>query len=136
MREAADLMGVVSVELNETRQVFQSMVNKPITEKLAKVYFQAVYPGPEADAQGNKPKRASSIHNRRMETLAGIFERGSGADLKTTHGTLFGAFNAVTDYVDHYGRKSEPSTRMESVLTGHGDAVKRRALRLATDMLV
>lgn len=57
-----------------------------------------------------------------------------GMDLETRRGTAFGAWNAITGWVD-YGRQpnQEAHVRARSLLSGSGRDIKDRALHLASD---
>lgn len=137
LNKAAELMGIVSREVKEAETIFTDMARVQMTSAMLKDYFAEVYPEPQPDAEtGEIPERTAKNYNKRLRTLNGIFERGAGSQLATAHGTLFGAFNAVTDYVDHYTRGKDADVRMQSVLMGHGDGIKQRAFNIATDRLV
>jgi phage/plasmid-like protein (TIGR03299 family) len=59
-------------------------------------------------------------------------EVGPGASLPGVSGTMWGAFNAVTDWLDHTrGRNAE--RRLESTWFGTGRAIRERAFRYALD---
>lgn len=133
LERAVELMGVVRKEVAQTEAVFNSMANFHMSKTMFEEYAAQVYPAPEPNDEGIIPKRTASNYEKRMDTLLGIFERGPGADMKSAKCTLFGGFNAVTDYVDHYGRKCDASVRMESVLAGYGDGIKQRAFKIAQE---
>ena len=51
-------------------------------------------------------------------------------------GTLFGAFNAVTELVDHYTNSNNASKQLKSMwFGGSGEQLKLRAYKLAESML-
>jgi uncharacterized protein DUF932 len=51
-------------------------------------------------------------------------------------GTLWGAYNAVTEYVDHYrGARVDETQRLKSMWFGAGERIKKHAFRIAADML-
>ena len=89
-------------------------------------YFQALYPDP---AEGVDPARARAT---RM-TLHGLFEQGMGQDLPGVKGSLWAAYNAATELVDHHQGK-DARRRMEGAWLGDGAKVKRRAWDLAMDL--
>lgn len=95
-------------------------------------YFRELYPDP---VDGNKTRAA----NVRQE-LFRLFEQGKGQDMPGVKHTVWAAFNAVTEYVDHFrparGSNTEDrrSRRLESNWFGSGAALKARAWTLALDM--
>lgn len=56
-----------------------------------------------------------------------------GSDLPGAKGTLWGAVNGVTHYVDHVRGRSD-DTRMAAAWFGPGDALKTQAVRVAANM--
>ena len=62
-----------------------------------------------------------------------LFETGKGMDLKTAHGTWWGAYNAVSEYLT-WGRGKDTSSRLENVWLGSGKALNKRALETAVRM--
>ncbi len=133
LREASRLMGIAVAEVKEAEEVFTDMARVQLNKNKLEKYFSDIYAAPEPAADGKVPERTANNYEKRMKTLTRIFECGPGTDGEATCGTLFGAFNAVTDYVDHYGRGQDRSTRMESILMGHGAGIKQRAFNIATE---
>lgn len=88
-------------------------------------YFRALYPDPK--------KGDSATARSHRSALYGLFERGRGNDMPQVQGTLWAAYNAVTEHVDHeVGR--DRRARLESAWWGDGAKLKSRALTLATDL--
>lgn len=65
-----------------------------------------------------------------------LFANGRGQNLPGRKNTLWGAVNAVTDYVDHEVRAHNPMNRFDSSQFGRGDTLKTeawdRAIKIAT----
>lgn len=62
-----------------------------------------------------------------------LIVNGEGANLPASKGTLWGALNGVTAYVDHVrGRSAD--TRGFNALFGEGERLKQRALKVAVEM--
>lgn len=84
----------------------------------------------------------------REETLHGIFNGKTCTEYKATRGTLFAAYNAVTEYLEHTAptrvAKSVPAAQRERVAKlsrftsanfgGHNDGVKRRAFQITQEL--
>ncbi len=60
-----------------------------------------------------------------------FFEHGKGNDLSGARGTLWAAYNGVTELIDHRRMQNAPDRRLDSVWFGDGCRVKGRALRVA-----
>lgn len=74
--------------------------------------------------------RKSRVH----EPITELFEAGKGQDMAGARGTLWGAYNAVTEYVSHV-RGTDASKRLDSTWFGQGAQVNQRALATATAMV-
>jgi phage/plasmid-like protein (TIGR03299 family) len=80
------------------------------------------------DAGGEDVVTIRGIRNKCLE----LYESGQGAGL--SRGTLWGAFNCVTEYTDHV-MEGDPSARLESIWFGGGDRLKVKAFQLAERMM-
>jgi len=81
----------------------------------------------------NKEDQTSRAKNI-MEEVSKRFEYGKGAEMPSAKGTLWGAFNAVVEYVDH-ARNKDVEARAESLLFGSGAHVKQRAFDNALELV-
>lgn len=68
------------------------------------------------------------------EITKGYLE-GRGAEIKAAYNTLWGALNAVTEYVDHNKPARSTNNRFKATISGAGRAMKRKAWNLATKLL-
>jgi hypothetical protein len=104
---------------------FNRMALTQISDRQLLDYVNALVPddgGEEGDAKVRETRK----------TFLDLYESGHGADL--SRGTLWGAFNCVTEYTDHV-MAGDPSTRLESIWFGDGDRLKLKAFRLAERMM-
>lgn len=76
-------------------------------------------------AEEKKSGRANNI----IAEVLQRFHYGKGAEFQTSKGTAWGAYNAVSEYVDHY-RGSNNEKRAESSLMGSGAEIKNKTLEL------
>jgi hypothetical protein len=60
-----------------------------------------------------------------------LFESGRGNDLPGIKGTLWAAYNGVTELVDHHLTYNNSDQRMEAICFGEGEDTKHRALDAA-----
>lgn len=84
----------------------------------------------DADAVAEDTKRRAP---RGLETVMALFDgAGMGSVQKGRAGTVWGAINAVTEYVDHHSTAKTASHRLDRALWGSGDVLKTAALEMAT----
>jgi phage/plasmid-like protein (TIGR03299 family) len=97
-------------------------------------YFKVLYPDPE-DGTDNGQAKAT------REKLHGLFETGIGHDMPGIKHTLWCAYNAVTEMLDHRtyrGRNDQEraSNRLQSIWWGTAAKVKEQAWEAALDLAV
>jgi len=125
MKQAQALLGLSNDLYAQLEAIFNRMALTKITDKQLLDYVKALVPD-NAEAEDNaKPE---GIRNTFLE----LYDSGQGADL--ARGTLWGAFNCVTEYTDHV-MGDNPTTRLESIWFGRGEQLKRTAFQLAERMM-
>ena len=70
-----------------------------------------------------------------VSNIINFYKNGVGQDLPSTNGTLWGAVNAVTGYVDHIRRARSSDSKMNNALFGEGAALKDKMWAMADDMI-
>jgi len=123
---AAALLRTSGIYFNEVTESYRFLASKHIKKEsllryLMDVCEQAV---PYSDV-------SSKVKNR-IELYQAAHDTGLGSDLKGVRGTLWGAYNCVTEVVDHRlaAANKEPVKYMGF---GTGRDIKRRALALALE---
>lgn len=110
----------------------QAMSTVQLNRKMLAEYFAMVVPMP---ASGHNGSHVQQIHR----ALAHLFEKGRGNELRQVRGSLWAAYNAVTEYVDHVrGVRHDGNLRRnweESALFGSGDVLKQRAYLAAVALM-
>jgi phage/plasmid-like protein (TIGR03299 family) len=73
-----------------------------------------------------------------LKAYANIMEgylSGRGAEIKAAHNTLWGALNAVTEYVDHHKPAYSQNNRFKAAMNGTGRKLKAKAFKLARKLI-
>ena len=126
VEEARRVLGISLKYFDVFGQRCQAMSAKQLNQKLLEAYFRAVIPL-QAEGESEPSDHAKKVH----EALAYLFEEGRGNRLRPVRGTLWAAYNAVTEYVDHMrGFTRNGNLRAnweESALFGAGAEIKQRA---------
>ena len=127
LREAHEILGLTNKLYSELDAIFNRMSEIKVDQATLTEYVKTVFPeNPESKDQSWVKK----VHGKVFE----LVESGQGAEM--AKGTLWGAYNAVTEYVDHYrGVKRDESQRLRSMWFGSGERIKKNAFRIATAML-
>ncbi len=125
LAQALSLLGLSNTLYGQLERTFDRMALTKITDKQLLDYVKALVPDNEEDAD---KARAKEIQTTCLE----LYESGQGAEL--ARGTLWGAFNCVTEYTDHKMEKS-PEVRLASIWFGRGARLKLKAFQLAERMM-
>ena len=125
LEEAHQLLGLWNSLYQQLDYIFNRMALKKVTSKQLQEYVHSLIPN-NADAENN-----TRTENQRSKIIE-LHEAGIGAEIH--RGTVFGAYNAVTEYVDHQVAK-DPAKHLKSIWFGSGDKLKQRAFTLAEDYL-
>jgi len=127
LKEAHEILGLSNWLYTELDRIFNQMSGRKVTGKEMEDYVKAIFPEPP---RVEYRSHAAKIH----EKIAELSETGAGADL--ANGTLWGAYNAVTEYVDHCRlSKADDSARLKSIWFGSGETIKRRAFNAAITLM-
>lgn len=117
-------------------QQAQALSAKRLSERMAAEYFAKVAPVPTGDKV-----TTAQVQNAHVlqETFAYLFHEGRGSELRTAKGTAWGAFNAVTEWIDHVNPVSKrgeiKSNGFENALFGAGDTLRQHAWDTALALL-
>ncbi len=125
MKQALTLLGLSNSLYEQLDGIFNRMALTKITDKQLLDYVKALVPDKEEE---EKSEVADGIRSTFLE----LYESGQGADL--SRGTLWGAFNCVTEYTDHK-MEDNPTARLESIWFGRGEQLKLKAFQLAERMM-
>ena len=132
VREAQEVLGLARRYYDDLEIRLDFLAgHQPNATQLGR-YFEALYPDP---AEGSN-SRARNVR----DTLYNLFERGKGQEIPAIRHSSWAAFNAVTEFVDHFrssrGRNDHErgSNRLDSAWFGSGNKLKQHAFRLALDM--
>ena len=126
LKNAHELLGLSNAYANAMEEVFGAMAKKQIKQKDVDAFLDGLYPlNPENEA------RTAGVKIR--EGILEAMEVGAGQDLKTTKGTVFGLYNAVTFYTDHMkdyrgdDEFAQNTAKMKSLMFGGGGERKRQS---------
>ncbi len=124
LNKAKNAIGIASVYFEEIGARFGDMQEFDMKAAILKKYFEKLVPDPEGDSKNTRAK------NKR-ERLTELFETSPAIVGTSAEGNLWGALNAVTEYVQHeqtiptYG-KDESEQRFNNTVFVHSGATELR----------
>lgn len=114
LHEAKEILAKSSQSLKQFQEFAAHAAKLQMNKARMELFVNNMFPDPP------KPIR-SMFAERNREKLIELMETGRGIDIPGVQGTGWGAFNAVTEYVNYHKRsigKNQQARRFESVLFG------------------
>ena len=130
LAETALVLRAINQAYQRMEKVCQAMLRRGLDDDAAHAYFRDVisHPAPNKGRQAPPPWVEAD-----RDGCFRQFKEGPGTDLPGIGGTLWAAYNGVTDYYDHvrkYGLHGD-GNRMAGALFGRGLEIKNRAYQIA-----
>jgi phage/plasmid-like protein (TIGR03299 family) len=131
--QAQEVLGLARRFFDDAAAVIDRLADYSPSAAQLEAYFRELYPDPEEGKNNGRAAKARAELHR-------LFEEGVGHDQAGVKGTVWAAYNAVTEYIDHLrparGRDDtdRASRRLDSIWFGSGAQLKARAWDLALDM--
>lgn len=132
VKEAAKLLTTVNKAYDSLYKVWKKMTEVEMPATAIVDYFQTVFPDPE---NSDNPYKTQKIRTELHQLYA---DSSVGGTLDTSMGTLWGAFNAVTAYVDHVRTNRKDSTEekhLENAWFGNRKKTRDEAFNVALDYM-
>lgn len=148
--EARKVLGMSLRYFEVVGKRFQAMAAKEINAAILAQYMDTIFPlakptpaddlPPAERAQAQDEVQEERAQAKRIhEAIAYLFENGRGNQMPGVRGTVWAAYNAVTEYVDHVrGIRLDGTPRQswaESALFGNGDWHKGHAFDAAMKLV-
>lgn len=125
---AHKILGLSNALFDKVGEIYAQMFNCKLTVPATTKYVANLFPF------NDDMTNLNAVTEKRNEVLE-LVETGRGAN-EHTKGTLWGAYNAVTEYVDHERKgRGDQSSRLNSIWFGGGAELKQRAMESAIDVL-
>lgn len=127
LQEAHQILGLTNQLYAQLDFIFNRMALRKVTGSQLVEYVKTLIP--------DNPQAENNTRTENMRKhIIGLHD--SVQDASMHRGNLFGSFNAVTEFVDHYGGSKDASKQLRSIwFGGSGEQLKRKAYQLAESML-
>lgn len=139
--KAEEALGLGTILTEQFEERASALAEKVVDENVIQLFVTQAMSPKAVDIKSKKKGSKvidvdidTGLVNRATEDVLKLVKTQPGADLKSSEGTLWGAFNAVTYYYDHQYGKSD-DTRMTSAWFGQNRINKMRAWEAANDIL-
>lgn len=127
VQQAHELLGIVNESFNVAGEIMQKMAQSAITTDQLNRYIETLVPTPD---EGASKEKVQTTQNRLKE----LFETGIGVELPGVKGTVWQAYNAVTQFVDRESYTSRNKEPLNSIWFGEGRRLKHEAFNAAAEL--
>ena len=127
LQQAHEMLGLIDTRFNDLATSFQSMSRVQVNTQRLDEYLRAIYP------DSVKPDEQLLVERDRSWSEY-FFDQGRGNRLPGVSGTLWAAFNGVTEWQDHRKTRQNGNQRLTSAWFGETSRVKARAYSVAQEM--
>lgn len=141
LAEAHKMMGIINKMKTELEGIYNQMAKKKIVDAqlrdfliqtfASKSQLETLAKGPETSGEkASMTKLEEIVADAYMYALTSDTQKG-----KTTVGTVFGAYNAITGYLQNVREVKDQETQLVSIMNGSGFDYTQKAFDLCTKML-
>jgi phage/plasmid-like protein (TIGR03299 family) len=125
LENVREVMNLANEQFEATADQYRKLVRKDINQADLDKYVRRVLGADEPEA--SCPSQAGT------DAISRLFESGKGNQLPGVRGTLWAAYNAVTEWLS-YERGRSDGTRLDSLWFGEAAKLNRKALQIAVEM--
>tara|TARA_R110002050_G_scaffold33117_2_gene84623 strand:+ start:496 stop:1440 length:945 start_codon:yes stop_codon:yes gene_type:complete len=122
VQDVRDVMNLANQEFEASAEVYRYLASKSINTKDLQSYIKIVL-GADGKGEDDISTRTKNI----ILQVTDLFENGKGTDIVGVRGTYWGAYNAVTEYLN-YTKGRTSNNRMDSLWFGQNGSMSRKAL--------
>jgi len=131
LKEAQRLLGIIRDEFAEIEKDFNKMAEIEMDDDRLGVYFGLVFPDPVDPDDRRGAERAA----KQRSWARRFFANGKGNRDHGIEGTLWAAYNGVTEFIDHRKTQQSDEGKLSSLWFGNGCSIKARAYRMAKEKM-
>lgn len=142
LEKLRDVMNVVNQKFEATAEQYRVLASKGCTDDDLKKYVNLVFAPKRVEkeiaAAALEERAALSAEDLRSTVypkVLELFQNGRGAELPGVRGTLWGAYNAINEYIVHV-RGKDAAKRLDSTWFGSGANQNLRALKVGVEMAI
>jgi phage/plasmid-like protein (TIGR03299 family) len=125
--QAQKNLKIIDTRYKNIESDFRQMVGVKMDDARLATYLKLVFSDPEDP----EDERAAERVWKNRQGAAFLFENGKGNKLRAVAGTLWAAYNGVTEMIDHGPTKRDAGKKLDYIWFGDGAGVKARAFEAA-----
>ena len=129
LEEARTLLKIIDTRYLEIEYTFKAMAKTRFNTPRLYEFLNRVFPDPSDPSDVRGRRRIEQMRTAAAE----LFEQGRGNQKPAVSGTLWAAYNGVTELIDHKA-SSDKAAHLDSIWFGNGYLTKARAYEVAKQM--
>lgn len=137
LQKLAETMNVVKQTFEATAEQYRALAAKGCDSATLVKYVNLVF-APKKEAMilaAGKGLSAEALNTKVYGKIVELFETGRGNALPGVKGTLWGAYNAINEYLVHE-RGKDAEKRLDSAWFGEGAAQNAKALKVGVELAI
>jgi hypothetical protein len=123
------MLGLINDRFDEMEETFKAMSRVKMNSSRLTEYLATVYP------DSKEPEKMELVQRDRSWSEY-FFDQGRGNRLPGVAGSLWAAFNGVTEWVEHRKSRQNENQRLVSSWFGGAYQTKARAFSVAQDKML
>jgi phage/plasmid-like protein (TIGR03299 family) len=132
LNNVREVMNAADAKFEATADQYRLLATKDISKSDLEKYVKIVFATKKQTEEALSTEELTS-GKRVMEDITRLFESGRGNDMTGVKGTLWAAYNAVTEYIQ-YERGNDTANRLDNLWFGTGASLNKKALDTALIM--
>jgi phage/plasmid-like protein (TIGR03299 family) len=140
LEKVREVINTANADFEATAEQYRALTKVQVDQTLLKKYIKLVFKDKDDEETSDaeitsselKAKKPAKEDDKRLmeNKIIPLFESGRGSTLPGVKGTLWGAYNSITEYLSwNAGRTAD--ARLDSLWFGQNSNVNRRALEVA-----
>ena len=130
VQQAYKLLGLVNEAYDQAAVLMRAMAKVQINSQRLREYFESVLPLPTED---QVERERNQLRHQRWEQL---FGEGIGNSMPGVRGTVWAAYNGITQWVDRESYTNRLKNPLKSIWFGQGRLLKEKAFSQAERLLL
>ena len=131
LEQVREVMNLANAEFETTVEQYRKLASTTINTNDLQKYVKLVFKKNSVESETSEKETDDEL-SRVEEKVTELFETGIGANLQGVHGTLWGAYNAITEFLTwHRGRSQD--RRLDQLWFGAAATLSQKALHIGTD---
>ncbi len=127
LNDTREMLNLINTRYDEIEEAFKSLVEIEMDDEKLDEYLKQVFPDP---VDPDNARALDWAYKNRVWSKH-FYAEGRGNELKGVRGTLWAAYNGVTELVDHRQIIGGNERRLQSIWFGSGHHTKVRAFEVA-----